>query len=177
MDIREVLTRKIGPAPTWVYGLIGVLGLAWWIKRRQATTKPPEDNANDNITQGGALDAFSMAYPMPYSSDIFVNVQNPPPSVPVTINNPTPVAVTPPSVPAPVATPAPPPKVSSVTYTVQKGDTLWGIAQRFFGSGTQYGTIYNANKSLIEAVARQHGYSSSGSGHWIWPGEKLVIPR
>lgn len=35
------------------------------------------------------------------------------------------------------------------TYTVKKGDCLWNIAKRFFGTGTAHSQIYNANKSVI----------------------------
>lgn len=62
------------------------------------------------------------------------------------------------------------------TYTVKNGDTLWAISKRYYGSGTQYMKIYNANKSTIESVAKKHGKKSSDSGHWIWAGTKLAIP-
>lgn len=35
------------------------------------------------------------------------------------------------------------------TYTVQSGDCLWSISQRFYGTGTRWGVIYEANKSII----------------------------
>lgn len=35
------------------------------------------------------------------------------------------------------------------TYTTVKGDTLWGIAVSFYGSGSKYTKIYNANKDKI----------------------------
>ncbi len=35
------------------------------------------------------------------------------------------------------------------TYTVQAGDTLWGIAQKFLGNGALYTKIYEANKDVI----------------------------
>lgn len=62
-------------------------------------------------------------------------------------------------------------------YTVKSGDTLWAIAKRFYGSGILYTLIYNANKSLIESVAKQRGKNSSSGGHWIFPGTKLTIPK
>lgn len=36
------------------------------------------------------------------------------------------------------------------TYTVKKGDCLWNIAKRFYGNGSQYTKIYNANKDKIK---------------------------
>lgn len=62
------------------------------------------------------------------------------------------------------------------SYTVKSGDTLWGIAKKYYSNGAQWSKIYNANKSTIEAEAKKHGKASSSNGHWIWPGEKLVIP-
>lgn len=35
------------------------------------------------------------------------------------------------------------------TYTVKKGDTLWAIAAKYYGSGAQYNKIYNANTDKI----------------------------
>ena len=62
------------------------------------------------------------------------------------------------------------------TYTVQSGDSLWKISQKFYGNGASYTNIYNANSGTIEAVARQHGKASSSNGHWIYPGTVLTIP-
>lgn len=61
-------------------------------------------------------------------------------------------------------------------YTVVAGDTLWGIAKKFYGTGTKYSVIYEANVELIESTAKAHGKKSSDNGHWIWPGEILTIP-
>lgn len=61
-------------------------------------------------------------------------------------------------------------------YTVKSGDCLWSIAKKFYGSGTQWKKIYNANKSKIEAAAKKHGKKSSNNGWWIYPGTVLSIP-
>jgi LysM repeat protein len=54
---------------------------------------------------------------------------------------------------------------SSQTYTVVKGDCLWNIAKKFYGSGAKYTVIYNANKSVI-----------GGNPNLIYPGQVLTIP-
>lgn len=56
------------------------------------------------------------------------------------------------------------PKATNRTYTVVSGDTLWGIATRYYGNGAQYPTIYNANRNIIS------------NPNLIYPGQKLVIP-
>lgn len=58
------------------------------------------------------------------------------------------------------------PETSAVatTYTVGKGDCLWNIAKRFYGSGTQYTKIFNANQTLIKNPSL------------IYPGQVLKIP-
>ena len=35
------------------------------------------------------------------------------------------------------------------TYTTKSSDSLWNIAKKFYGDGSQYTKIYNANKKLI----------------------------
>lgn len=62
------------------------------------------------------------------------------------------------------------------SYTVVSGDTLWGIAKKFYGKGSKWNIIYEANKDVIESTAKEHGKKSSDNGHWIWPGETLTIP-
>ena len=56
------------------------------------------------------------------------------------------------------------PKATNRTYTVVSGDTLWGIAKRYYGNGAQYPKIYNANKNIIS------------NPNLIYPGQRLVIP-
>lgn len=66
--------------------------------------------------------------------------------------------------------------VKSKTYTIKSGDTLWDIAEDYYGSGTKYMTIYNANKSIIEETAKKYGKKSSNNGNWIYPNTVLTIP-
>lgn len=60
------------------------------------------------------------------------------------------------------ASPAP---VTAQDYTVVKGDCLWNIAKRFYGNGSKYSIIYNANKRVI-----------GGNPNLIYPGQVLTIP-
>lgn len=64
----------------------------------------------------------------------------------------------------------------AATYTITSGDSLWKIAQKQLGSGSDWQKIYDANKDVIEAAAKKHGKSSSDKGHWIYPGVTLTIP-
>lgn len=50
------------------------------------------------------------------------------------------------------------------TYTVQKGDCLWNIAKKFYGNGSKYTVIYNANKDKIK------------NPNLIYVGQVLTIP-
>lgn len=54
------------------------------------------------------------------------------------------------------------------TYTVKKGDSLWAIAAKYYGKGSEYTKIYEANSSVIDV----HG----GGPNMIWPGDVLTIP-
>ena len=66
--------------------------------------------------------------------------------------------------------------VTSNTYTVKSGDTLWAIAEAQYGNGAKSTAIYNANKSIIESTAKKHGKSSSQNGKWIYPPTVLTLP-
>lgn len=55
-------------------------------------------------------------------------------------------------------------KTTSTTYIVKKGDCLWNIAKKYYGNGSKYTKIYNANKSKIKNPSL------------IYPGQKLTIP-
>lgn len=50
------------------------------------------------------------------------------------------------------------------TYRVVKGDCLWKIAIRFYGKGTLWPRIFDANRNQIK------------DPHWIYPNQVFVIP-
>lgn len=49
-------------------------------------------------------------------------------------------------------------------YTVQKGDTLSGIAQAHYGDAMKYPTIFEANRPMLKDPDK------------IYPGRKLRLP-
>ncbi len=50
------------------------------------------------------------------------------------------------------------------THTVERGETLWDLARRYFGNPFDWRTIWEANQSKIE------------DPHWIYPGQVFEIP-
>lgn len=61
-------------------------------------------------------------------------------------------------------------------YTIVAGDTLWAIAEKFYGDGTKKSEIYEANKEVLEREAKNRGFSSSENGHWIFVGTVITLP-
>ena len=70
-------------------------------------------------------------------------------------------------------------KDPAASYTVKKGDCMWAIARKQLGNGNRWKEIYNLNKSTIESWAKKYGHKSAieGTGCWIFPGEKLKLPK
>ena len=60
-------------------------------------------------------------------------------------------------------------------YTVQPGDNLVEISEKFNKTGVYWRNIYEENKQTIEATAKKHGFVASDAGHWIFPGTVLKI--
>lgn len=67
-------------------------------------------------------------------------------------------------------------KEKKATVTVKSGDCLWNLAKKYYGSGSEYTKIVNANRSALDKAAQKHGYSSSNNGNLIFPGTVLTIP-
>lgn len=79
----------------------------------------------------------------------------PEPLPPVSINEGSPIVAEPGPATDPVAGPGvyepqplPPAQPVSRTYTIRKGDTLWSIANREYGSGQKWRDIAQANPSI-----------------------------
>jgi nucleoid-associated protein YgaU len=62
------------------------------------------------------------------------------------------------------AAPAPA-AATSDTYEIQKGDTLWAIAEKYYGNGAKYTEIVAANQPMIKDADE------------IYPGQTLRIPK
>ncbi|MGH2466120.1 MAG: LysM peptidoglycan-binding domain-containing protein, partial [Candidatus Limnocylindrales bacterium] len=71
----------------------------------------------------------------------------------------------------PAAPPASQPAATPDTYVVQRGDTLWGIAQRQLGDPLRWSEIYQLNEDRP-----QPGGATLTDPHWIDPGWTLVLP-
>lgn len=56
------------------------------------------------------------------------------------------------------------PKVTTTTYTIKSGDTLWAISTKYLGSGSRYPEIFNMNRDIIK------------NPNLIYPGQKIKIP-
>ncbi len=98
-------------------------------------------------------------------------VQSPPTTTTTTT---APPVITP---PAPVKLPPPGPPVSTghhLTYIVEPGDTIDGIAAKFGITPTQIDTA-PGNRATVIAAAHAHGITSNEWQH-IYPGEMIYIP-
>ncbi|TAE10637.1 MAG: LysM peptidoglycan-binding domain-containing protein [Bacteroidetes bacterium] len=59
-------------------------------------------------------------------------------------------------------------KVDSNVYVVKYGDTLWGIAEKFYGDGSKYMKIFEANRHLWKAY--------NNDPNVLYPNWELTIP-
>lgn len=59
---------------------------------------------------------------------------------------------------------SPEPKGANQTHTVVKGDCLWNLAKKYYGNGSKYTVIYEANKDKVK------------SNYIIYVGQVLTIP-
>ena len=60
---------------------------------------------------------------------------------------------------------AAPEEADAETYTIVKGDTLWAIAEKHYGSGAKYPEIVKANQPMIKDADE------------IYPGQVLRLPK
>jgi hypothetical protein len=60
-------------------------------------------------------------------------------------------------------TPWDPPQPGPDAYVIQKGDTLWDLAQRWFNDPFLWPQIWDENRYILDS-------------HWIYPGDPLIVP-
>lgn len=163
-----LLARRVGPFSVlvWFILFVGLIALILWWRR---TNKGNANTGSSSVNLAGGVTQQAPTM-VPYTSDIFVTVQNP---VPGGSDQPQQPGTQPPANQPPNNTPPPPPRKTSVTYPIVSGDTLVDIGRKF---GLPWQVIYEANKATIEARAKQQGFASSQGGHWIFPGTTLMIP-
>lgn len=176
-SVSAALARQVGPLPLGVWLLVGAGGL--WIARTRGDGIDGKDGA-DGTVQQVPVPVGAIASPDGSGGYVYdggaatvggtVVVPNVPTQTPPPSTAPKPVV----TAPRPTPTPPPPtaPIVTHVYYVVRSGDTLSAIAARYHMSTA---TLYLRNRTVIEAAARAHGRTSSESGHWIYPGTRLMI--
>ena len=59
---------------------------------------------------------------------------------------------------------APEQTIEVTYYVIEKGDSLWKIAERFYGNGSKYTGIFEENREVIT------------DPDLIFPGQKIRIP-
>lgn len=60
-------------------------------------------------------------------------------------------------------TPWDPPEPGPGAYIIQKGDTLWDLAQQWLGNPFLWPQIWDLNRYILDS-------------HWIYPGDPLMVP-
>jgi LysM repeat protein len=178
------LVRKVGPAPIWVWALLGLV-LAWAFAKYR-------DLKNSAAAATAAAPPGAVA--SSESQDVapqFIIEENLP-TVPVSITGAPSAPVTMPPVPAaPVTTPpstspqppiasrptAPPPRKTSAAplhYIVQHGDNLSSIAARYHTTAArlfEYNTTPGVRPASTIATLRKRG------PNLLYSGETILIPR
>ncbi len=151
-----ILTRQMGPLPLWawmVLGLVGILGISYFKARKGSSS------AGSNTVPTGSIPQFvNQVYtnPTPPGDDDDKNTWKPSPTPPITTPTPPGGGGSKP--------PKPPPKVIHVAafkYTVQRGDTLLSLSQKFLGTTNR--------------TALAHG-NGLGTGAGLRAGQIITIP-
>lgn len=167
------------PMWVWIAGA-GIIILILFVLGRGSTSSGASNPVTSAVPDTGnttPLGNFSAALDKVQSNqttlaDAIKNLQLiPGPAGPAGPAGPTAAGVTLPVVNPPPASgaPAAPPATAGPAnrfYTVVSGDTLWGIATRYYGSGNQYPKIFEANR----------GPGQISDPNLIFPGQRLLIP-
>lgn len=182
----NLLTRKAGPMPVWVWGLIG-LAVAWAFAKYR-DLKSAAAAAQQQPAPGAAASSESQQV-----APQFIIEENLP-TVPVSISGIPSAPVTQPTTPPlPVTTPpgtapkppvatkpaAPPPpkgtrKKPPLHYIVHHGDTLGSIAARY---GTNWQHLYQYNTTPGVRPADTIATLKQRGPNLLYAGETILIPQ
>lgn len=62
-------------------------------------------------------------------------------------------------------------------YTVEEGDTLQGIAEKFGVEPSRWTEMFASNEQLIRGGANARGFTGEPQGDWIFPKQVLLVPE
>jgi len=161
-SLLATLQKKVGPAPLWVWALLGVIALGLFLMHQKSKAKSTTDTQGGNPSNSTAdlPDLTAAGYPMPYSGgDVFVNYPQQPTDHTHEGHGGTPL---------PVINATQP----TYTYTVQPGDTLYSIVKNWSSTrGTTSESGIQANMNTIRGFnqAILHGKD-------VKAGEQIVLP-
>lgn len=164
-------TQKIGPAPVWAYGALG-LGAALVVANYRAGKNPPKGAASDT-----ADDTVPQDQVPAYITQNYITVNNEgddAPTVPGVPTTPTVPPVAPPKTPAP---PKPPvvtkPRAKAQEYRVKHGDTLSSIAKRYH---TTWQAIWKFNTTAGNRPAATIKTLKNRGPNLLYANELILIP-
>ena len=60
-------------------------------------------------------------------------------------------------------TPWDPPQATAESYLIQRGDTLWDLANKWLGDPHLWPQVWDQNRYILDS-------------HWIYPGDPLAVP-
>jgi len=192
--VAEMDEKKAGvPLWIWITGGAGLLAIAYfWYKNKSSSAAAANTTATNATgttdTSGLATDQYEVllsqirdlqgqesSEPAPGSSTGSGVTATPivgvgPLPVPT---SPSPISTT----PTPTPTPATANTVTTAAWPAWNS-TLWGIAQKQYGDGSQYPKIFSANQNLIVGQEIAHGLSATDAQtkKYLYPGETLTIP-
>ncbi len=163
--MRDDVIRELGmpPYPVLIGGTRADVARTQGPLPRSHIVKNTNDDTAGKIAQlyYGRADAFAVsAVSDKNGGRVSYNVGD---SVEVPVL-PTPAVV---AAPSPTVVAAPTPTVTAKPtryYTVVRGDTLSGIAYRYYRNASKWTVIYNANRGIIK------------NANLIYPGQRFVIP-
>jgi hypothetical protein len=160
-----LFTRRLGPLPVWVWFLIFVALVAFYIIWRRRKTPATGAVASNAYTAQNLTNQPSTL--VPYTSDIFLTVQQPGAQGPPGDTGPVgPAGPTGPQpVPPPPPAPPQPPATQPTTVTVQPSENLYGIPLRYGITWNQFMNLNGGHDAFYNTFV--FGPDKDALGSWI----------